>query len=366
MGFLDENPFRSDDPVGRKLMSALMDVYYQQPLVQQFANDAGIPLAGIAWTGRMEDVWPELLHKAAGQRLLRTLISRIAAHPEGGAIGVLGPLLAEPVGTAANRVGTASDAYGLHLLGGAQVPRPFIDRVELRRLLRQFTEQDAERVLVVTGEKRTGKSYSWHLIRHIGFSVTGVEPFRIDLGDWVGPPMGPYDVMESVAMRLALDGMPPRESLAQEDAQAWKLRVWFLGQMRRLEVPCWLVLDGLDRAPLTESARRLIIAIVEATKNNEAGRLRIALLAGPRPDADDFQVLHDEIRPVPLHELRTFFDQASTMTGGGILTDDGFDRLLKELFGESAPPESLCLEQVGPRAARLASSLFFAGRAGHG
>jgi hypothetical protein len=164
---------------------------------------------------------------------------------------------------------------------------------------------------------------------------------------------------------LALDEKPQRDPLAQEDAQAWKLRVWFLGQIRKLQVPCWLVFDGLDRAPLTDSARRLVIEIVEAAKNHEAGELRVALLAGPAPEEDDYGVLHDRIGPVPLDDLRRFFDQASTMAGKGGLTDEAFVRLLTELFGGAPPPVSLCLEQVGPRAARLASELFLGGDDDH-
>jgi hypothetical protein len=367
MGFLDERPYRFDDPVGQELLSELMSVYFLQPLVQQFAMDAGMPVAGIAWTGRMEDVWPEVLRKAAEQRRLRALIGRVAAHAEGAAIEVVKRLLAEPLPVAGNaRLAVARDPYGLNLLGGGMRPRPFIDRIELRRLLRQFTEKDAERVLVVTGERRAGKSYSWHLIYHVGDNVMGVRPCLLDLTKWSGPPLGSQDLMEMVADALALDEKPQRDPLAQEDAQAWKLRVWFLGQIRKQQTPCWLVLDGLDRAPLTESARRLVTEIVEAAKNNEAGELRMVLLAGPRPDDDDYGVLHDEIGPVPLDELRKFFDQASAMVGRGALTDAAFDRLLTHLFGEAPPPTALCLEKVGPRAARLAGDVFFRGDDGNG
>ena len=60
------------------------------------------------------------------------------------------------------------------------------------------------------------------------------------------------------------------------DSRAWKLRVWFVGLISKATAPGWLVIDGLDRAPLTDAARRLIIEIVEAAKNNEGGDLRVA------------------------------------------------------------------------------------------
>src|SRR2546423_2005545 len=366
MGFLDERPYRFDEPVGRRLLNELMRVFFVDALVKQFVVAAGMSPAGITWNRSMEDVWPEILGKAANQGKLRALVDRIAEHPEAGAIEVVIQLRAEPppVAVTSHRSGR-SDAYATSLLGGGRRPRPFIDRVELRRHLREFTKKDGERVLVVTGDKRTGKSYSWHLINHIGDQVAGVRASMLDLTKWSGPPLGAQDVMEMVVDAMALVEKPQRDPLADEDSRAWKLRVWFVGLISALAAPRWLVIDGLDRAPLTDAARRLIIEIVEAARNNEAGELRVALLAGPGPGEDGYGGLHDPTGPVPVDDLRKFFDQAAMLSGARRLSDAAFKRLLAELF-DGTPPASLCLEQVGPRAARLASDLFPRRDRGHG
>jgi Effector-associated domain 1 len=359
MGFLDERPFRFEDAKGRRLQGELMRVYSSnQAPVQQFVDGAGMHRAAIAWTGRMQDVWPEVLRTAAEQRLLRALMRQVAADADGAAIEVVGDLLAEPV-SAGGGPGHPTDPYALNLLSGGRWPRPFIARPGLRELLREFTEEDT-RVLIVTGDRRAGKSYSWHLINHVVDTVRGVRPGLLDLTKWSGPPMGPQDVMEMIADALGMDA-PPRDPLAQDYAQTMRLAVWFLGQLRRRRELTWLVVDGLDRAAMSDSARRLIAHIVEGVQDNQAGDLRVALLEGPPPEPDAYGVLHDIIKPAEVGDLRELFDEASAIAGGGKLTDEAFDLMLAELFS-GQPPDALCLEEVGPRAARLAGDVFLAGR----
>jgi hypothetical protein len=360
MGFLDELPYRFDDPRGRRLLADLLQIFNaHEPTVRQFVEAAGVSLHAIGWTSIMGDVWPDVLRVAAQQRKLRTLVEVVARSDDGAGIDFLHILLAEPLAAGALPA-NGTDPYNIRLLGSGLLPQPFIARHQLRRLLRDFAEQGA-RVLVVSGERRAGKSYSWFLINHIAEVVRGVRPSLLDLTKWSGPPMGPQEVMEMIAEAVGLP-RPDRDPLAQDHAESMRLGLWFLRMQRARRDLTWLVIDGLDQSPLTDAARRLIADVVKGVRQAEAGDLRIVLLEGPKPDPGEYGILHDPIQPEPIDELRCFFNEASAIGGAGELTDEAFTVMLTELFGDEPVPDSLCLEKVGPRAARLAGELFLAGR----
>jgi hypothetical protein len=90
------------------------------------------------------------------------------------------------------------DPYLCHLI----YQQPFIDRSELRRNLKDLLSESKSRVLVVTGDRPCGKSYTWFFISQPTL-LTGITPVLVDLSEW-SEPTTPIEVMSSIARQLKL------------------------------------------------------------------------------------------------------------------------------------------------------------------
>jgi hypothetical protein len=360
LSLVDRRPFRLDDPDARELLKTLLDVYFEVERVKTFAQGAGVAMASITWQNRMEDVWPELLQRAAETRKLRALVKVVAEHPNSAAHAALFQRLLvvapAPVGE--------TPAHLLPLLGrGAR--RPFIDRDDLRTLIMELVE-GTSRVLVVTGPGRSGKSYSWYLISHVSERLGSFSPYPVDLSSWAGPPAGPVDVMREVANLLNWE-LPAMDATAQEDTHARILTTWFVGRVRRETEQCWLVFDGLNAATMTDAALRLIENIAVAAERQHAGELRVVLIAHTRPlpeDVDPF-ALRDTISHIGVTQLRAFFTKVAAAAGQAV-DEAGLDLLMAELLGPGPPPNPLPLPSIAVRAAELARAAFPAAGSGGG
>lgn len=352
MSLVDRRPFRFDDPDGRELLKTLLDVYFEVERVKTFAQGAGVVMASITWQNRMEDVWPELLQKAAETRKLRALVKVVADHPNSAAhAGLFQRLLAETA--------PAAEATPPHLLPllGAGGRRPFIDRDDLRTLVMELVD-GTSRVLVVTGPGRSGKSYSWYLIAHVSERLGSFSPYPVDLSSWVGPPAGPVDVMREVANLLNWE-LPAVDPTAQEDTHARILGTWFVGRVRKETEQCWLVFDGLNTATMTDAALRMIESIAVAAERQQAGDLRVVLIAHTRPlpeDVDPF-ALRETISLIGVTQIRTFFTKVAAAAGQRV-DEPGLDLLMTELLGPGPPPDPLPLGTLAVSAARLARAAF--------
>jgi V8-like Glu-specific endopeptidase len=95
--FLDVTPFPWTHPAARELRDYLASVYFRQPPVIQFAQDAGIPPQNLALTEPMQTVWHELITKASNQRRVRELLAAVAASDEAVAQRLQEFAAAEPV-----------------------------------------------------------------------------------------------------------------------------------------------------------------------------------------------------------------------------------------------------------------------------
>ena len=73
-----------------------------------------------------------------------------------------------------------SDPYLSQMIGQRE---PFIDRSDLRAHLRDLLSESKSRVLVLTGERPCGKSYTWFFIRQPKL-LADITPVLIDLSEW--------------------------------------------------------------------------------------------------------------------------------------------------------------------------------------
>jgi len=81
--FLDTLPFDWTRPEARELRDFLAYTFFREGPVIEFAAQAGIAPASIAWSQPMQSVWHELISKARNQGRLRELLGQVAASGEG-------------------------------------------------------------------------------------------------------------------------------------------------------------------------------------------------------------------------------------------------------------------------------------------
>jgi hypothetical protein len=354
MHFLDRPTFDANDPDGAELLKAVIEIYWESAPARALTQQAGLPLASIAWNDPMEDVWPDLLEKAADKAKLRRLVELIALDNEGYEIfqrltaPAPDPVLPQP--------------WQGSLFGGRR--RPFIDRAELRRHLPVLIERDGARVLAVNGPRYSGRSYSWHLIAHVSEACGEYEAYRIDLNDWAGTQVTPTDLMRVIASKLGWP-VPEVDLTAQEDTQVRLLLSWFTRKMKHERGTSWLVFDSLDADRATDAALRLVEGIAIAADRHEAGDLRVILLAYGRslPGDIDPYILREPLSPVGIPELRNFFESVATEMGLRV-KEAALDDLVTRLLGTPPPPGPLPLGDLAPRAAKLAREAFCGGSHG--
>jgi hypothetical protein len=139
--------------------------------------------------------------------------------------------------------------------------QPFVDRADLTRHLADLWSPGPSRVLVVRGDRFTGRSHSWLRI-HDSAKTAKVTASRIDVssnpGTWTVITM-----IGQIASYLGLDRTLLKDSLAQGSTQSGALltalTVRFPVAKPTADQHC-LVFDGLDRTGVD----KLIIELVEA------------------------------------------------------------------------------------------------------
>ncbi|MEU9859478.1 trypsin-like peptidase domain-containing protein [Streptomyces sp. NPDC047971] len=166
----------------------------------------------------------------------------------------------------------------LVLANGTEV---FIDRHELREKLRAFVADPEQTVLVVDGEPDSGRSYSYHLIRHLG-QHCGFRPVRVTLSrtstaarlverldDFVAPPG---------ADRTPLNPTQLNDPLPAIDDAVHRI----VSRATAAEERFWLVLDECDKldpnTDVWDCIGKLALAVYEHTPARQAAVPRLVLL----------------------------------------------------------------------------------------
>ena len=81
--FLDTLPFDWARPEARELRDFLASTFFREGPVVEFAVQAGVSPATVAWSQPMQSVWHELITKARNQGRLRELLGQVAASGDG-------------------------------------------------------------------------------------------------------------------------------------------------------------------------------------------------------------------------------------------------------------------------------------------
>ncbi|MFB7371483.1 trypsin-like peptidase domain-containing protein [Streptomyces sp. NPDC056222] len=205
----------------------------------------------------------------------------------------------------------------LVLANGTEV---FIDRHELREKLRAFVADPEQTVLVVDGEPDSGRSYSYHLIRHLG-QHCGFRPVRVTLSrtstaarlverldDFVSPPG---------ADRMPLNPTQLNDPLPAIDDAVHRI----VSRATASEEQFWLVLDECDKldpnADVWDCIGKLALAVYEHTPVRKDSVPRLVLLGySPTMRQLPYDIRKNECRDtarvVEEDDLREFFREFFT------------------------------------------------------
>ena len=144
---------------------------------------------------------------------------------------------------------------------------PFVNRKPLRAHLSRLATPAAnlKPILVVTGDSKSGKSYSSEYIDH--FSVQGQSTLtcRVPLREGAELETGPQEVaIELVrAMGRTLQDMPPPNT--NQKLLGQQLASWVLNQaVHTTARQCWLILDNFEGDKLRPDTRDFVVALADA------------------------------------------------------------------------------------------------------
>jgi hypothetical protein len=194
-----------------------------------------------------------------------------------------------------------------------------VDREPLRDAVRNLEQTNAYRFLVVTGEEKTGKTYSRHFITHIFERRRTFELGWINLVDLYRPatgPLTPEPIAERLFSYLRLDPalVPAKDDEKYErwsqracDALIRALPAFQPGAPR---VAKWLMLDGFNSVPVHDGT----IAFVEEVSRHVEATLtdvRLILLGwkGVLPEDAEDLALRETVMAISDQSLKDFFQR---------------------------------------------------------
>jgi Trypsin-like peptidase domain len=180
--------------------------------------------------------------------------------------------------------------------------RPFVDRGNLRRSVREMVRSDApKRTLAITGESGSGVSYSYGLASHVAANSKlckelrdaapgGLVAFKIDLRDYIGLSVEERgrQIMTDLLSELGL--FSPGDQLAQEARNITTVRGWVRNTLRNSDRQWWIFFDSIDNLVATKQGKvdELIHAMIALAEDPQVP-LRV-VVAGR--EAERFAVDH--------------------------------------------------------------------------
>jgi hypothetical protein len=198
-----------------------------------------------------------------------------------------------------------------HMLRGG---RCFIDRTDLREKLKQLRAADS-RVLIVTGDRLSGKTYTAELINFLCDKTANYKAIHADLDRY---PFDAYSLTEHLGSQMGLDPLSiPKQD--QEQMTRWILRLcdWITARIVNPgNLIYWFVFDGFRQQPLLPDARELISELALRAEGN-IKQCRIVLLnyTEQLPLQINDYVLREQVKSIGRAELCEFFNQANSQSG---------------------------------------------------
>ena len=218
--------------------------------------------------------------------------------------------------------------------------RPFVNREPLRAAMEDFETAD-ERLLLIKGSELSGKSHSWHFIKHLAAETGSARPLLFDLKKYKGEGKPtPDELMDTIAKRLDLGKEDwPTEDRAQGARRAEKLADWLVGKSARLDRPFWLVIDHLDKKDIGDGVLELAVRLAEDVDSGGLENISLVLIDFPQalPPALEPFVLLDQAESFDTVEVKSHFRTLAEQLGHDI-ADAKVESFAAEVFEGLARP----------------------------
>lgn len=254
-----------------QLVSGLIAAFPNRGKLEQIlvAPPVETALARVVVAGTLDSEYFQLVQAANEEGWIDRLLEGLRA-----ADGVNPALKAMIVGFAGLRPPASVPPYMELLLDGT----PFVNQHPLRHALASMTQPNGPKVLQVTGQRSSGKTYSQYLIAHVGRRM-GAEVY---LAPAIEATTTAREVVEDVAMNMDI-GTPPLAVDAPQDSTAVTRMVrWLAAEGRKLTRDWWLVFDGFDGQQVDDSVLMLMHGLAQTVGLGQPDRIRLFLLAWDR------------------------------------------------------------------------------------
>jgi hypothetical protein len=205
----------------------------------------------------------------------------------------------------------AIDPYRTPFVLAKQV---LIDREELRAALEELQKSDGPRVLVVTGERASGKTYSCELVYYLAndFNPAHVAVY-VDLDKDVREPDA---LAETIVRQMGREvGKIPDRERDQKMRYALRLCDWITTHVRSAgPATYWLVFDGFrERIVLTETKELIEDLAVRAQTTLRQCRIVLLNYTDILPPQIKNAAGKEHIKRIERTELVQFFEQVNEM-----------------------------------------------------
>jgi hypothetical protein len=339
------------DPRMQAIIRLLTRMVYRERRVAYYLESAGLNPGRYSLVPAV-DAWSDAVPHAASDGLLQNLIDRVTEDEP--AFGLeLERQLASLASLRSEHVWYRHDNPYTSGFVGHGASRAVIDRLDLRRGLQALAE-NRYRILMISGEARSGKSHSWLMIDHLRNAGKLTGSFvRVTTHTWSGQVTG-EDLVQSLIDKLGFSlGLTPSGEL--EDARIRKLLDLLVGYVvaRDDGVTRWIILDGLDRPGVQNSARDAVKRLMTLVEDDELPRTKLIVTGLDTLGLTiASRVQSEQIRPIDRVLLRKFLADVARHLDR-VVTDEELDARVADVLGTGgAPPDLGDLEEAVVRLVR--------------
>ena len=190
--------------------------------------------------------------------------------------------------------------FHAHLLAD----RPFVDRKDLRPKLKALAG-NGEKILIVRGDRGSGKSHTRYLIEYIGEKL-GFRTIRLSLLDYTGSEVTPYDLGRAITDEMNLT-LPAN---LDEKAARWNVNflTWLAGKVNENNAAWWIIIDDFEHMTLSPAVYEFVEALAKRV-DGRFGRVRLVLISYNQDLSSNLEpiITRDEIPPIEEPDLVDYF-----------------------------------------------------------
>jgi hypothetical protein len=175
------------------------------------------------------------------------------------------------------------------------------DRLDLRARLRALQGDGAPPILVVLGERYSGKTWSTRLISHVANNIGDVTLVPVDMEPHVGTPVDAALIGRLIAEEGDLENPPcPNE----EQPAQWVKQYcsWLARSVKQAGGALWVIIDHLEKVTISDDAKEFLYCFGKSIPL-KMPKVRLIILSYHEPDELEAKVGRVEYERVPMLSL---------------------------------------------------------------